>query len=383
MTPSDTFCHSSPSVNASPHHLTRGEMQKGNGCCLVFLLGGAALCACGNSAAQDAASDAALIDLDASSAGDTVKRGDARADALPRDGGGSARQDGGPVGDAATGPDAGALQGSEAGTPPADATAGDVIDAAQNDPVIAALSGLVLWLDAAKGATYGAIDGGTALQGWADQSSAHNDMKTAFPDSVPTLTTTATFHGHAAFQFDSEEFWVDGAAGGSLDFGTDDLFVAVVGAFSNSTDTRGTFFADSVFGLEGAGFLFRGNGLSGADNTNGLELLGAPLTEDGEYTTDVDVTAPYNDGVARVYCAQRVSGTATVRVGGSVVGTQSGNANAAISGDSILEIGTYLNTSLGSDVLEGSIAEVLVIRGVLADADRGAVETYLMSKYGL
>jgi hypothetical protein len=239
---------------------------------------------------------------------------------------------------------------------------------------IANAPGLTLWLDAAKGRTYITVPvtHEMVLTGWADQSGRHHDTSID-ARYAPTWVASATgFNGLPAWQFACAA--TDPL--GSCSFGTslttaadamnaDDFYVAVVASFTNGAlSAPAPFFRDLT---NTDGFILNANGLDGAFNVGGVELY---QTSSTRFTAE----GAYNDGTTRLIAGQRVAGTSTIRLNGAVKATHVDPANVAFI-DAMVRIGDVS--------FRGSIAEVVVIRGVLPDNIRDAVESTLMTKYAL
>ncbi len=246
-------------------------------------------------------------------------------------------------------------------------------DVTPNDGgTIAAISGLVLWLDAAKGVT----TNNNAITAWADQSSQGNNASGG--TAAPTLVSSSINALPAAHFVASSNQYVKVADATSLQFGTGDYYIAVVAKFDNSVSSQspatslGTFYAKLG---QGSGLLFFGNDYDEAQQT-----VAAGLCNLEDPSTQVNYAASYNDGAARLYAVERASATETLRVNGTQVASASSSVDVSESGQEI-DIG-YMAASAVAP-LDGDIAEMIVVKGTLSSSDLSNIESYLTSKYGL
>jgi hypothetical protein len=256
---------------------------------------------------------------------------------------------------------------------PSDAVADAKTDAGDGGGfVVTSISGLVLWLDAAKGVTTSA----GSITAWADQSGQSNNA--AAGTATPTLVSSSINSLPAAHFVASSSQYVYVADATSLQFGTGDFYIAVVSKFDNDPTSGistgiGAFY--TKLGM-GSGLLFFANDYDYSASTfaAGLCNLEDPTP------TEVQYAATYNDGTARLYVVQRVSGTETLRVNASQVASSSSAIDVSESG---AEVDIGLMSTSSAAALDGDIAEVVAISGTLSSTDRSNLESYLTSKYGL
>jgi hypothetical protein len=286
-----------------------------------------------------------------------------------------------PAGDGGQGFEASGDDGasSEGGAPATDAGAPD-------GSVLGTLTGLALWLDAAKGVT----QSGGAVSAWADQTGHHNDAAQATAALQPTYSAAAV-HGLPAVHFDNV---ASGASAGdevviadatSLQWGTGDFYVAVVARFDNNFSSGkdeqavACLFSKVIFSASAPGLLFTGNIVGGIEQVNQVGL-GASTSLTGPAGWVYTNTA-YNDDSPHVFAAQRASGALSLRVDGAAVGSTSPDADDVSNPGTPVEIGGQ-NSGIGIR-LDGDIAEMLAVGGALSTTDRSSIESYLRSKYGL
>lgn len=295
------------------------------------------------------------------------------------------------VADGTAAVDSGREASAEAGEGGADATtdASSPPDAAADAPFDASSVMIVLWLDAARGLT----QSGGFVSAWADQTSFHNDAAQSTATLQPTLLASG-IHGLPVVHFDEDTGGSSPTTGAgaeldiadalSLQWSTGEFYVAIVGDFDNPLDGGGPereiglFYGKSQTGSAAPSVSFSGNVSLGIDpsNVQGLALSTNFSNGDWVYTNTA-----YNDGTPHLFSAQREAGTLQLRVDGAVVAS-----NLALP-DDVGAIGVPVTIGSGASGralrLDGDIAEMLAVKGPIAQSDRAALEQYLLSKYGL
>jgi len=248
--------------------------------------------------------------------------------------------------------DCGNLEGGLAdGAPDAAPDASDTSteDAAVVNP--ASVSGLVLWLDSDKG-----IIGGTyEVSGWTDQSSNHNDATQTDGSRYCYLHANA-INGHSSVKFPPGDFlYVPDNA--SLQFGT--------GNFTTITVLEPIPNIDPILVFAK---LQNGVGWESQVGDNYEFYLG----------TDSDVMAPITASKFHVVTTRA---TATeVRVDGvSTTGSASSYDVSAVGAHLMIGSGNGTDPNMGTM----EIAEVLMISGILSNADVAGLEAYERLKFGL
>lgn len=243
------------------------------------------------------------------------------------------------------------------------------------------LSGLVLWLDAAK-----ANSSGKALTTWPDRSSKKNDAAagtlgadggtgtapTVVPSSINALPAVRFTAAQATYAV------VKDAA--SLQFGTGDYYIAVVAKFDNdptSTTPIGCFFCKADMS---SGVIFTGNDIAPM-----MSMPAAGLTWAENAMTFLNAKGTYNDGTARLYEVQRVSGALTMSVAAASVATGTDSSVDVSAAANDVFIGSFVQGGAPSPglTLDGDIAEIIAVTGTLGSSDVLGVEAYLKAKYAL
>jgi hypothetical protein len=233
-----------------------------------------------------------------------------------------------------------------------------------------------LWLDAAKGVT----TSGSSITAWTDQSSQGNSATGG--TATPTLVSSSINSLPAAHFVSSSQQYVSIADATSLEWGTGDYYIAIVTKFDNDP-TDG--FSDGIGALYtklgiGSGLLFFANDYNYALAEDGGNGFSAGLSNLEDPNTEVQYGASYNDGTARLYAVQRVSGTETLRVNGTQVASSTSTVDVGEVGD---EVDIGLLTSESEAALDGDIAEVIAVSGTLSSSDLSSIESYLVTKYAL
>jgi hypothetical protein len=316
--------------------------------------------------------------------GGTQPENDAGVDAAPKDGGKDAPFDSGKdaakdaaadvVTDATTdSPDDGSTDASTDAADASDASVDAPADVAQNDGgTIAAISGLVLWLNAGVGVT----TNNGSITAWSDQSSQGNDA--AGGTSTATLASSSINSLPAAHFVGSNTQYLSIADATSLQFGTGDYYLAVVAKFDNSTTSQDPATAIGALYTKlgsSSGLLFFAN-----DYDMSQQTFAAGLSNLEDPTTEVQYAASYNDGTARLYAVQRANGSEYLRVNGSQVASSSSSVDVSESG---IEVDIGCMSSVDEAALDGDIAEIIAVKGTLSSSDRQDIESYLTSKYAL
>jgi len=276
--------------------------------------------------------------------------------------------------------------------------------------VVGNVTGLSLWLDAAKGVT---LHGGNYVRYWADQSGNHNDgiAGEPHPAEEPVLVDSS-INGLPALHFNPGPYGGDSGIGPncdgencgagdnfmimdspSLQWGTGDFLIEVVGRYTNSDPASPEYtYAGSFFFRSGTnGPWFRGNAYPTTPSTGLSALLSSK--EGHDINELVTSTTGYNDGKFRLMAMQRVGTVVSIRVNGVETDTRTfataldvtGTTTRVDGGDPCSDGVCITIGASYSDVsrLEGDIAELVAISGTLAPADLRGVEGYLMSKYAL
>ena len=281
-------------------------------------------------------------------------------------------------------PDAGGADTSvtrDAGTDAVDASVPDVAlpdsgpgtDAAPDadaavpfDP--SQLTGLVLWLDAAKVVK----DGSGKLVVWPDSSDAGNNGS-SFDGGQPMIFPTG-LNGLPVVKFDGNVQSVGLADTASLQFGVGDYAIVAVAAYANTPSNHPTFGFGTIYAKGDLGQI--GPQLIGNDPYNTTSQLFTQVAQnDGVRSKD----AGYNNNVAHVFgCRRRGSSLDaiaddTVTTGTPTLYDVSGVGRLAHVGG----VPPYYQA------LNGYVAELVAVKGTLSDPDLAKVRAYYKAKYGL
>lgn len=259
-------------------------------------------------------------------------------------------------------------------------------DAAEFNP--GSVSGLVLWLDANKGITK-SISG--AVSEWADQTTFMNNATQSTAVEQPTFTASA-INGLPAVHFnkDAQGANVGGdmlviADAVSLQWGTGDFYVVVVARFDNTLADgaergEGLFFSKTSSGSNFPGPFLIGNipTIFSITNAPATGVSFSTSSASGDYVT---TTTAYNNDTPHAFAMQRVGTTLDLRIDATSVGTSVSSGLDISNAGSSVRIGADGN---GAGLrLDGDIAEVLAVKGVLLMSDRAGLESYVKTKYGL
>lgn len=256
-----------------------------------------------------------------------------------------------------------------------------------------ALEGLVVWLSA-DDCTAGQTEGRAAH--CSDSSKSKNDARQEVEFLQPTLLGNA-LRGHAVLKFDG----FDGSDPGrpsvllvadapSLRFGTEDLFVAVVARWRN--DPTPQFDSKEVPTYTGYGQIlskvnqdapFLGiamfaNFPSGYAHLAAFRRLGAQLSF-GD-TLALSYSTGLNDNAYRLYALRRSNGNwLELRINGTVEGGVRVPPELSLTAaGQPLAIGGVTGAPL-----RGDLAELVIVRGPVTDAELAGVEATLQRKYGI
>lgn len=241
----------------------------------------------------------------------------------------------------------------------------------------AQLPGLVLWLDAATGVTTAQ----SKVSAWADQSGKTNNATQATAAQQPTLVT-GVINNHPVVRFDGSTMAMEIADTATLQWGTDDYTIEIVGSWKNAQTAPGILFAKAIYNIAPyAGALVWAN-MMGASTSTSLGAANESMT--GYYVTGG--TMGLNDGNPRVYGSRRYGGTnLEVRINGASdqAATTSSAVDVSAVGYPVYLGGHPQSTTSVIQALNGDVAEVVVVHGTLTAAQLGQLETYLKTKYGL
>jgi hypothetical protein len=244
-----------------------------------------------------------------------------------------------------------------------------------------ALSGLVLWLDAAQLVT---VTSGR-VSAWGDLSGQNNNAGQGVISSRPTVETNA-FGSHPGIAFNplnSDNQFLSIPDATSLQFGTGDFTLVVVAkAIKNDQDISVIFSKQEQFAPYPGPSLWLNLPNEPASDPvhDGKLMFQAAFNGTGEVATTAH---GFDNGVPFILTGRRIAVTTIrVRANGVQIDSTLGNDNlnrdvSAVGHPVILGangIGDFQQ-------LEGSIGEIIAIKGSVSAADLTALETYLESKY--
>ncbi len=272
-----------------------------------------------------------------------------------------------------------------------DTNGGDSSDGATFTPLD--VLGLVLWLEAdvSSSLTTMTFDAGSPqITKWADQTTHQNDASgsLSLPSRDPTVKSSA-INSLPAVHFNQQPLTCCGQmltiaenTDGSLDWGTGDFFVAIVGDFDNDVTKGlnlgvGNFFSKSnAFGASASysGVVFYGN--VPAVNTN--PTLGLLFGTSAMATDFVTTSTAYNTGSPHLFVQRRRGAQMDLFVDGT---------NVATSASGTVNVTTSEEIRIGADGdavflrLDGDIGEMLAVKGVLSVSDEASLDLYLKTKW--
>lgn len=339
----------------------------------------------GNDGSMAADSGSGGADAEGSSSGG--------GDAAPHDGGPGV--DSGSKGDSGSGADSGTVADSGSG-----GDSGTVADSGRPDAggdgggfTVGGVPGLALWLNASVGVTTGG-SASSKVSAWADQTGNHNNATQSNTNYQPTLVMqgihslpTVHFTVTTGSQGSFGNMMVVADNNASLDWGTGDFLIEVVGDYTNQTtgtslDSAGTFYSKQTYGGSGGAPLGAGAALYGNFVLSGGVTL--PTTGFSGWADQSDylssATTGYDDGTARLYAVQRSGTTLSLRLNGVQTDTKT-IASVDVTSSSGARIGASQDANLFA--LSGDIAEIIAVQGTISSGDLAGIESYLTGKYGL
>ncbi len=257
------------------------------------------------------------------------------------------------------------------------------------------VNGLVLWLEAdvSSSITLATPDAGPQkVTKWADQTSHANNANGLLQNFArnPSVKANA-INKLPAVHFDQQGtnaqtgqmLTVLDNADLSLQWGTGDFFVAVVGDFDNNTSNGqsegvGLFYSKAVFGGSNAppiGLYLYGNvPSSSVDPTVGMIFATSNTTNDFVTTTNA-----YNNGNAHLFAMRRRGATLDLLVDGTSVASSTSNTVDVTASKSNVRIGADGDANIYR--LDGDIGEMLAVKGALSQSDEQSLGAYLKTKW--
>ena len=276
-----------------------------------------------------------------------------------------------------------------------DVTTNDVItsDVAPFNP--ANVTGLVLWLEAdvASSITLVTPDAGPQkITKWADQTSHKNDANglSQFFGRNPSVKASAInklpavhFDQNGANLNTGQMLTVTDNTDLSLQWGTGDFFVAVVGDFDNNVSNGqnlgvGLFYSKAVFSgtvTPPVGLYLYGNVPSSTVNPSVGMIFSTSNTANDFVTT----TNAYNNGSPHLFAIRRRGATLDLLVDGASVATSTSNTVDVTAAKSNVRIGADGDANMFR--LDGDIGEILAVKGALSSTDEQGLDAYLKAKW--
>lgn len=233
------------------------------------------------------------------------------------------------------------------------------------DASLPALTGMVLWLDAADATKVLDAEGDAASSGafsgsvktWVDKSSSANNVTAAATGNEPVYTA-AGLNGKGVITFDGT---TDSLINSTMSLMGDDFTAFVI--FNRTTGTG----RDAIFELGGGG------------SRNGLYVNEGGTSQLNYYHNSIfsTLSGTYTPGTYTLSTIIHDTTTmsAWTNAGSAFSGTVSGRTDTT---------GLYIgDDSTSGDQLQGNIAEIIIYNRDLTSDQRHDVETYLAAKWGL
>ena len=255
------------------------------------------------------------------------------------------------------------------------------------------VNGLVLWLEADVGASVVQANG--RITQWKDQTAHHNDALGTTSSTTATRNPTlkkSQINSLDAVHFDKGQSNTSGNILGvadnsdkSLQWGTGDFYVAIVGEFDNDPkDTNGAnfqagnFFSKNISPSLGSytGVAFYGN-LPTSNNTviAGLLFMTSNQVNDFAYSGTA-----YNTNKPHLFGIRRQGSTIDLYVDGTSVNSATTTTNVDVSNPNIpIRIGADGDANLLR--LDGDIGEIYAVAGALSSSDQTSIQAYLKKKW--
>jgi len=169
----------------------------------------------------------------------------------------------------------------------------------------------------------------------------------------------------------------------SLQWGTGDFFVAVVGDFDNNTSGTqntgvGLFYSKAVFGginTAPVGLYLYGNLPSSTVNPNAGMIFSTSNTANDFVTTKT----AYNNGNAHLFAIRRRGAAIDLLVDGASVANATSNTVDVSAVKSNVRIGADGDANFYR--LDGDIGEILAVKGTLSSTDEAGLTSYLKTKW--
>jgi hypothetical protein len=257
------------------------------------------------------------------------------------------------------------------------------------------VNGLVLWLEADVSSSITLVTpdaGPQKITKWADQTIHHNDAAglLQFFGRNPSVKSSA-INKLPAVHFDQQGANVNTGqmltvldnVDTSLEWGTGDFFVAVVGDFDNNPSNGqslgvGLFYSKAIFnGINSApvGLYLYGNLPSSSVNPTVGMIFSTSNTANDFVTT----STAYNNGNPHMFAIRRRGANLDLLVDSASVASSTGNGVDVSAAKTSVRIGADGDANLFR--LDGDIGEMLAVKGVLSQSDEQGLVSYLKTKW--
>jgi hypothetical protein len=255
--------------------------------------------------------------------------------------------------------------------------------------------GLVLWLEADVSSSITLVTpdaGPQKITKWTDQTTHHNDAA-GVPQNFarnPSVKSSA-INGLPAVHFNQtgvnantgQMLTVLDNADTSLQWGTGDFFVAVVGDFDNNpangqNEGIGLFYSKAVFAGSNTppvGLYLYGN-FPSSTVTPSVGMIFATSNTANDFITTSNA---YNNSTAHLFAIRRRGAKLDLLVDGASVATSNSNTVDVTAAKSSVRIGADGDANLFR--LDGDIGEILAVKGVLSGTDEAGLTAYLKTKW--
>ena len=258
------------------------------------------------------------------------------------------------------------------------------------------VNGLVLWLEAdvASSITLATPDAGPQkVTKWADQTVHKNDANglLQFFGRNPSVKASAInklpavhFDQGIQNQTSGQMLFINDNTDLSLQWGTGDFFVAIVGDFDNNTSNGtnlgvGCFFTKATFpnGFQSppVGLYLYGNVPGSSINPSVGMIFSTSNTANDFVTT----TNAYNNGNAHLFAIRRRGAKLDLLVDGTSVASSTSNSVDVTAAKTQIRIGADGDANLFR--LDGDIGEILAVKGALSQSDEQGLGAYLKAKW--
>jgi hypothetical protein len=244
------------------------------------------------------------------------------------------------------------------------------------------VTGLALWLDAAKGVTQAA----GKVSSWADQSGNNNNAAQSNGNNRPGFTASAInslpgVHFDMAAQAGTFMTIVDSP---TLSWTTGDYYLVAVARYNNDPQQQGNF--TNRFGTL---YFKEGQNPSAGPalfaNTPGNTVTSGFATQMSNAAADrlLSTGTGYNDNKGHSFSVHRGGTTLELRHNGNLDGTKTVTAVDVSAPTIDVTIGASGGGGFAQARLNGDIAEVIAVKGAISSGDLSGIEGYLKAKYAL